>query len=158
MPITIRPTIDADREFIRNLCVQVFTKYGREYPKEIADNRYHRANHFYTLAENETGPMGFALLEITPGVETADLHAIAVDAEHQRSGIGQILLAAVEDQAHAHGARLLKLVVADVNSSGHNFFRQAGFLEKEGLERHFPNGQRALYMEKPLAKPPYQPQ
>ena len=150
MTIRIRLATESDRAFIRSLCTDVFSVYGDDYPQEIADNRFSRRDHTYFIAEDDSGPMGFALVASSSGNPRADLHAIAVDRSRQHQGVAQMLLAAAEAHARTNHSTELHLVVAEVNTAGRNMFQRAGFIDLGSAQVGFRKGQRAPLMRKPL--------
>ena len=150
MTIQIRLATESDRTFIRSLCTDVFSVYGDDYPQEIADNRFSRRDHTYFIAEDDSGPLGFAFIEAKSGASRANLQGIAVDPSRQHQGVAQGLLAAVEGHARTSGLTDLDLVVAEVNTSGRNLFRRAGFIDLGPAYAKFPNHQNALRMHKSI--------
>ena len=150
MTIQIRLATESDRTFIRGLSAEVFSIYGDGYPREIADNRFGMQDHTHFIAEDDSGSLGFSLMESSNGNPRAELHAIAVDLSRQHHGVAQALLAAVEEHARTGGSTELHLIVAEVNTSGRNLFQRAGFIDLGSAQGRFPNGQQALLMRKSI--------
>jgi ribosomal protein S18 acetylase RimI-like enzyme len=92
--------------------------------------------------------VGFALVEEPlehPGF--ADLVAIAVDAEHRRTGVGLALLTRVISLREARRERsLLVLTVADDNDAAIALFRSVGFEMIPGSLGRYAGGQRSRRM------------
>ena len=147
MQIQVRAAVDPDREFVRSLSEAVFAIYGAEYGEILARGVWNLSTYF--VAFNETGPLGFATMEVIN--DSADLQAIAVSPEKRRDGVARELLTFVEAEARTRGATTLTLRVADENVSAQKFFEGAGF-KKRGPVPQFPNGQTAFAMDKSLAK------
>jgi N-acetylglutamate synthase-like GNAT family acetyltransferase len=59
----------------------------------------------------------------------AKLGALAVDERYRRRGIGEALVAAMEDEARVRGCRLIYLTSAQPRSDAHAFYRRIGFDE-----------------------------
>ena len=152
MPIRIRVTTGSDRTFIRDLSAEVFSVCWIGYSREIADNRFGAQGHTYFIAEDDTGPLGFAFIIAKSGASRADLQGIAVDPSRQHQGVVQGLLVAVEGHARTSGLTELDLIVAEVNTSGRNLFLRCGFVEIGPSHSCFHNGQHAVEMLKELPK------
>jgi GNAT superfamily N-acetyltransferase len=90
------------------------------------------------LARVEDSTVGVALID-RHFPQTGEIHLIAVAPEHHRSGVGSALVAAVEADLRADGARLLevKTVGASHDDAGYadtrHFYEGRGFLPLEEI-------------------------
>jgi [ribosomal protein S18]-alanine N-acetyltransferase len=77
---------------------------------------------------------GFTVAGVVP--PQADLETIAVDAAHQRLGLGRRLFDTLADELQAAGAREVVLEVRASNHAALGFYRSLGFV-KTGLRRAY---------------------
>jgi GNAT superfamily N-acetyltransferase len=79
--------------------------------------------------------VGLAGVHVSAAIEydgdAAKLSALVVDEGHRRRGIGERLVAAVEDEARRRGCVLLFLTTAERRAGAHAFYRAVG-LEETG--------------------------
>jgi ribosomal-protein-alanine N-acetyltransferase len=71
--------------------------------------------------------VGFGIMEYRD--DDAHLVLFAVDAAHQRQGIGRTLLLWLEDSARAAGARRIRLESRRENVAGRSFYNELGYHE-----------------------------
>jgi GNAT superfamily N-acetyltransferase len=84
-----------------------------------------------------------------PGV--AELVSMWVASAGRGRGVGDALMAAIEDWARADGAQVLKLAVVDGNDAAHNLYLRSGFVDTDELGDLMPDGvHRELVMRKEL--------
>lgn len=92
--------------------------------------------------------VGYAmLLEVA---DAADVHRIAVDADHRGSGIAHALLGALLDKASSTGNLAVLLEVAADNAAGLALYAKHGFVEIDRRPRYYPGDVDAVVMHKPL--------
>ena len=84
-------------------------------------------------------PHGFALSRVI--ADEAELLTLATDPEHRRQGVGAALLAAVEADVAARGARRHYLEVAADNIAARGIYSRAGYIQ---------TGRRAGYYARPV--------
>ena len=87
------------------------------------------------VAELDGEVVGLARLHVSPSLEydgdAGKVGAIVVDERHRRRGIGEALMAAVEEEARRRGCVLLFLTTAERRKEAHAFYRRLG-LEETG--------------------------
>ncbi|WP_216853559.1 ribosomal protein S18-alanine N-acetyltransferase [Phytoactinopolyspora halotolerans] len=111
---------------------------------------------WYIVAElattqTERRIVGYAGLR-APGIpgEPADIQTIAVTPEHQRRGIGSVLMDALIREAHARQADSIMLEVRSDNDAAIAFYTEYGF-ERIAVRRgYYGGGRDGLVMRKSL--------
>ncbi|MBY0431212.1 MAG: GNAT family N-acetyltransferase, partial [Rhodospirillales bacterium] len=77
------------------------------------------------IAEDETGPVGYAIMCPEYRAHLAqrgmDLHHLYVNPERRKSGVGRLLIKACVDQARAEGCVFFVVPVADQNTKAQQF-------------------------------------
>jgi ribosomal protein S18 acetylase RimI-like enzyme len=148
----LRPAEDGDREFVRALSAEVFSRFGRYealLPPLIGSPWVQT-----TIALEGDEPVGFTMLSLEDlDRGELDLIAIAVVPARHRGGIGRRLLRHAESEARrfrAVGARFLRLTVADDNDPALGLFRAAGFEPIDGSDGRYSGGQRSIGLRKAL--------
>jgi ribosomal protein S18 acetylase RimI-like enzyme len=145
LAISVRPAKNGDREFIRELSVQVFSEYTPRAGVRALPMTERRGS--LTLVAEWRGELaGFAVLVLDR--PRASLDAIAVTDEARGHGVGRRLLAAVERLARENGAQSIELVTADANVAGLDLFLRTGFERVRRLKRYYPRGQDAQLLRK----------
>jgi GNAT superfamily N-acetyltransferase len=94
------------------------------------------------IAEDESGAIGAAWCRLLPAsepgygfvAEDVPEISIAVVAEHRGEGVGQRLLAALIEEASAHGVRALSLSVHVLNPVALHTYERAGFVRVGGTD------------------------
>ena len=85
------------------------------------------------VAELEGQVVGLASIHVSLALEydepAAKLSALAVDERYRRRGIGEALVAAMEEEARMRGCRLIFLTSAQRRGDAHAFYRRIGFDE-----------------------------
>jgi ribosomal-protein-alanine acetyltransferase len=94
---------------------------------------------------------GFAVMHF--GEEVAHLNLLAVDTQYQRRGIGQRLLAWLEESAVTAGVFLICLEVRSRNPSAIRFYRNRGYQEAGRLPRYYSGREDAVRMTRDLRHP-----
>jgi ribosomal protein S18 acetylase RimI-like enzyme len=141
---SIRPAINEDYGFIRQISGEIFSMFG-DYGEIIP--QWFVNPDVVTMMYLEKGhPLGFAMLSISSG----EILAIAVSPEIQRRGIGTALLHCVEEIACQRGIKRIHLHTALENVAARMFFQNAAFKVIGGKERYYPKGQKALIMSKEI--------
>lgn len=150
--ITLRKGTPKDRQFISNLSRKVFSAFG-DYA-EIVLRWLDQPDVITVIAQEHITSLGFAMLYLRKNFifnrNVGELLAIAVIPEHQRRGIGRILLAYMESLAQKYGAIELRLSTAEMNKVACRFFEKADFTPIGARDNFYPAGQRALEMSKRL--------
>jgi ribosomal-protein-alanine N-acetyltransferase len=141
---SIRPAINEDCGFIRQISGEIFSMFG-DYG-EIIPQWFVNPDVVTVMYLEERHPLGFAMLSISSG----ELLAIAVGPETQRRGIGTALLNRVEVIACQLGRKRIQLHTALENEAARMFFQKAGFNVIGGEERYYSKGQKALIMSKEI--------
>jgi GNAT superfamily N-acetyltransferase len=86
-----------------------------------------------------------------PGDAAAELVSMWVAPAGRGKGVGNALMAAIEDWARSLGATALKLSVVDGNDPAHNLYLRHGYVDTDELGDLMPDGvRRELVMRKPL--------
>jgi ribosomal protein S18 acetylase RimI-like enzyme len=81
---------------------------------------------------------------------------LAVDPEHQKSGLGRRMMEAAEDHFRAHGCDILEITVLSLRPELLPIYRRFGFVETGTEEFHYPHPLapglecHCIVMEKPL--------
>lgn len=167
----LRPLGVADRAFVRELSRRVFSRFG-DYDRVLPDWLDGPGVWGFVALESDE-PLGFTMLSLTGLPETAaylipegaarrdvtplalDLMAIAVLPEHQRRGIGRLLLeATIQETEHLATATDLwvlavSLLVGEENQPARRLFEKLGFRPLPGRES-YPRGQPAVRMVRPV--------
>ena len=104
-----------------------------------------RNDRVYLVARLDGEVIGYAGL-MTSGLE-AHITTIAVDPEHQRSGIGMRLMVALMDAAIEHGGRTVTLEVRKSNHGAQAMYQRFGF-QPVGIRRGYyvETGEDAIVM------------
>jgi ribosomal protein S18 acetylase RimI-like enzyme len=154
--LQVRISRSEDREFVRDLAIEVFTVYGSygSYLTEWFDS----GEVSTWIAEAEQEKVGLTMIGIKPHPSlaqkaVADLLAIAVRPSYQTKGVGTILLRHAIDVAPNIPSPFpiveMHLSVAETNVRAQRLFSRRGFrmISGEGI---YPSGQRALHMMRKL--------
>jgi N-acetylglutamate synthase-like GNAT family acetyltransferase len=87
------------------------------------------------VAEEGGAVVAVAGIHVSRSIEydrdAAKVSALVVDEEHRRRGIGEALMARIEEEARARGCVLLFLTTAERRKDAHEFYRRVG-LEETG--------------------------
>jgi predicted N-acetyltransferase YhbS len=82
----------------------------------------------FLVAEDDRGRMvGCVYIELSGG--SAYLGLLSIDPERQRSGIGAVLVDAVEEQARNAGCLSVDLRVVDIRRDLPGYYRRLGYIE-----------------------------
>jgi ribosomal protein S18 acetylase RimI-like enzyme len=145
--VTLRWRTAADAAAIARLALSAFAEYsptgGRDAVRmvEVLPT---------LVACRGAALIGFAAIEIHPGV--AALQAIAV-SEHERGrGAGRRLLAAAEQAARSHGARVMTLHTAEANLAAYELFVRSGYAVERRIPRYYRGVFGACAMRKALGR------
>ena len=142
--ITIRVFIQSDLPFVRSLspilAEQAKLDWHIEGDIQVFQDDYidemmlptHLKN-ITLIAENDAKQLGFIhareRCDEISGETCATVPLFAVAKNMQGSGVGRLLMKAVEDWATGNNFRLLHLEVFAANVQARNFYEQAGFYE-----------------------------
>jgi ribosomal protein S18 acetylase RimI-like enzyme len=149
-----------DLRFVSRLADEAFAAYG-DYARLLTEWATTPGVET-TIAEEDGLPVGLTLLAFfkspPPSTWIADLLAIAVAAHVRGRGLGRTLLEAalarVEEVDLARPLAYVRLSVAEENSVGRSLFERAGFEYVNDEQGHYPHGQRALHMRRPMRAAP----
>ena len=89
----------------------------------------------FLLAESEGTLMGCVYVEPRPlhdgrqGEGRAYLGLLAVDPEHQQSGLGSVLMDAAEDYCRGQGARFMDIKVVNLRKELPDYYHRRGYIE-----------------------------
>ncbi len=159
----IRRSHPGDADWIRRTAAHVYAPLG-DYGTIIPAWMAHPG--VMTFVEEVEARRGFILVgfyeptdEVAPRGErthlVADLLAIAVAPEHQRQGVGSMLLhfavdLATEAAFESLPVRELRLTVADTNAPARALFARCGFVVLDEHHGAYDGGQRAIRMRRTL--------
>jgi ribosomal-protein-alanine N-acetyltransferase len=154
--LRLRSAGAGDLRFVSRLADEVFAAYG-DYARLLTEWATTPGVET-TIAEEDGVPVGLTLLAFFKGAPPttwiADLLAIAVAESSRRRGLGRMLLdAALRRVAEVNLARPLdyvRLSVAEENAAARSLFENAGFDYVDDERGHYPRGQRALHMRRPI--------
>jgi len=151
---TIRPAKPSDKAFIAGLSSEVFSVYG---PYGSTVSQWFESGVTLTLVSMVGGrPAGFVMIGALPadeeGQTCAEVLAIAVTPEFQRTGIGRELLQFAQKEAENLGEQRLFLHTARENPAAQKLFLRNGFRPVQSKPRFYPSGQDALMMVSDLGK------
>jgi ribosomal protein S18 acetylase RimI-like enzyme len=149
-PLSYRPANDGDLDFIIQLSLKLFSKYGSY--DEIVPGWFLEPGVITVVVTDKTDPLGFAMLAIERRGEPSRGHllAIGVFPEHQRRGMGSALLGHMEDLARKYDLREVYLWTAKDNLQALSFFQKNGFKIIGSEKDYYPRGQPALAMVKKI--------
>ena len=156
----IRQSVPDDADWIRTVAAEVYAPLG-DYGVIIPSWMAHPGVlTFVECDDKEAHRRGFILIgfyvpnDMPRGALVADLLAIAVAAEHQRRGVGKILLTYAIDLARMAGERVpvpeLRLTVADTNTRARKLFESFEFEVLDENHGSYDGGQRAIRMRHKL--------
>lgn len=154
----IRRAVPDDHAWIRDTSSQVYADFG-DYGTIIPAWMAHPGVLTFLECDDESGERrGFILVgfyeppDVKRGDYVADLLAIAVAPQHQRSGIGGRLLEFAVDLAQQAGRRVpvpeLRLTVAHTNLPAQRLFQKNGFVVLDANHGNYDGGQRAIRMRR----------
>jgi ribosomal protein S18 acetylase RimI-like enzyme len=156
----IRRGLADDAEWIRDTATLVYAPLG-DYRSIIPSWMAHPGVlTFLDVDDADRERRGFILVGFYepqggPNGYVADLIAIAVAPEHQRSGAGQRLLAYALDLAGLAARRVavpeMRLTVADTNRPALGLFTKFGFEVLDDQHGVYDGGQRAIRMRRRIA-------
>ncbi len=165
----IRRAVAEDEGWIRSTAASVYAHFG-DYGKIIPSWMSHPGVlTFVECADPDAAAAGvaaadprrgFILLgfyepaDVARGHYVADLLAIAVAPDYQKSGVGRRLLDYAIDLATLAGQRVpvpeIRLTVADTNDRARRMFTNAGFQILDPEHGAYDGGQRAIRMRRVL--------
>ncbi len=98
---------------------------GWTYTATALSRAQRRHDHELVVARNETGPLGFGLMQL--GQDTAHLVLLVVDVPFRRRGIATALMDWLEVMARTAGVFDIDLEVRFSNLDARGFYRQRGY-------------------------------
>lgn len=94
--------------------------------------------------------VGAATIERRKGSRNARLSSIAVSPARAGSGLGRLVLDAVEADARSHGCRMLRLEVRADNGAGIRLYERRGYERFAVIPDYYEDGMEAWRYAKPL--------
>ena len=152
MPARLREYRQSDFDELWQLDQQCF-------PPGIAYSRFElmhyigQQNSFTLIAEDEERAIrGFAVGERRPVRSRPAGHVITIDVREQsrRSGVGSLLMDALEARLHQAGCHVVYLETAVNNSSAISFYKRRGYTVLSTIPRYYEGKLDALVMGKKL--------
>jgi GNAT superfamily N-acetyltransferase len=133
MGLTIRDAQPKDAPSLGELVAQLgYPVSGRAVAARLERLAVSDADRLF-LAELDGEVVGLASIHVSLSIEydepVAKLGALVVDERFRRRGIGEALVAAIEDEARARGCPLVFLTTAERRKGAHAFYRRLGFAE-----------------------------
>jgi ribosomal-protein-alanine N-acetyltransferase len=117
-------------------------------------NTYIRRRGSFTLVAANSGNNGIAGFIVAYSGPIGHIITIDVSPAAQRSGVGSLLLRAVEDRLRAAGSGAVGLETAVDNAAALSFYKRHGYSVIRTWPRYYPNGVDALVMKKDLSGEP----
>ncbi|MEF2072257.1 GNAT family N-acetyltransferase [Consotaella aegiceratis] len=139
-----------DAAAVRELTRRAYAKWvpviGREPLPMTADYEMAVAAHRIDLAERESVLLGLVELVLHP--DALLIENVAVSPEHQKQGLGRLLMARAETVAAELQYRLIKLYTNKAFAENVAFYERLGY----GIDREEPfRGGTTVYMSKRLS-------
>lgn len=103
------------------------------------------------IAGKGSSARGFALGRVA--ADEAEMLAIAVAPDAQRQGLGKALVARLEEECAAEGARRMFLDVSETNHAARRLYDGAGYHEDGRRKAYYADGADALSLSKSLPRP-----
>jgi GNAT superfamily N-acetyltransferase len=89
---------------------------------------------FFVLAENESGPVGYAFVTVGPGYaswmtgeRSGELETLSVLPEHRGGGVGAALIEAAWRRLGELGVEDMAITTTKTNLDAHRFYERQGF-------------------------------
>jgi len=102
------------------------------------------------VAADESGVLGTALVFFRRESDLARLYSIAVAHDARGRGVGEALLAAVEQAALRRGARRMRLEVRQDNAAAMRLYERGGYTQFAQRPGYYEDGGHAWRYEKKL--------
>lgn len=99
-------------------------------------------------SESDDKVVGF-IIGYTSG-RVGAIYTLDVHPDYRRRGIGSRLIAALEEELHAYGAKSIKLEAAIENPDALELYRRSGYKERELVRNYYGKGKNAVRMWKVL--------
>jgi ribosomal-protein-alanine N-acetyltransferase len=96
--------------------------------------------------------IGFVIAQLYRGRPTFQARIITIDVtpDHQRSGVGRLLMDGCEEELRRRSVTRVRLEVSVVNTSAQEFYQGYKYEEIGRILKYYPNGEDALVMQKEL--------
>ena len=107
-------------------------------------------NALVLVAADESGVLGTALVFFRRESDLARLYSIAVAHDARGRGVGEALLAAVEQAALRRGARRMRLEVRQDNAAAMRLYERGGYTRFAERPGYYEDGGHAWRYEKKL--------
>jgi len=153
--VTLRRAVMSDGRFISRLSRDVFTIYG---PYEDILSGWFKSERGITtiLACRDNVQIGFAMLSEPcmryDLLDAAELLGIAVEPDKQGTGIGQLLLGAIDAASVNLKIKWFILHTSVDNLRARRLYEKTGYRPLEIKKNFYPEGQDALVMYKEVQK------
>jgi len=136
------------KHYVDLLLLNSQTEYGHIGRVEVSHALQIMDKDWIWVAEVGGKAVGYA----TAVPEKGTLHMIWLDVhpDHQRTGIGSLLLVEVVKAGKSFGLGPLTVEVMDKNEMGINFYFKHGFRKKVWVDNYYHNGSSAFVMVKDI--------
>ena len=128
IPIKIIQASDADLAEIEELQASSFPA-EKQQPSHILEESIRKCADTFLLARDENQLLGYVLSGPQPhNPQCLEIHSLVIEADHQRQGLGTLLLAALKDVAVKQDYKAIRLQSSDELLS---YFEMNGFMDEE---------------------------
>ena len=128
IPIKIIQASDADLAEMEALQASSFPA-EKQQPSHILEESIRKYADTFLLARDENQLLGYVLSGPQPhNPQCLEIHSLVIEADHQRQGLGTLLLAALKDVAVKQDYKAIRLKSSDELLS---YFEMNGFIDEE---------------------------
>lgn len=150
--VTMRPARREDAETIAKLSRDLIeTGLGWSWTPERVARALKDRNTLSVIAAERDRLVAFAIMYF--GEDHAHLSLLAVQASHQRQGLGRQMMSWVMDAASVAGIATVHLELRTSNYAARRFYRSLGFSETAYIPGYYRGREMALRMVKALRDP-----
>lgn len=149
-PVLIRPVVLSDLEALVALEESCFTtdKLSRRSFRRWCSSE----NCIFLVAEYGSELLGYGLVLLHKGTHLARLYSLAVSAAARGRGLGQKLIAGLEEGAMAKERFYMRLEVAKTNGAAIRLYEKLGYRVFGEYENYYEDHSDALRMQKRIYK------